>query len=153
MARKSFKKGVKSIIDSIDNDNKKASTKKQPASKPKAKLATPKKKANESILNDYEFNLGSRFVVQEVDSAMNTFKEVLSKSGRVLITSDEVTEMDVSYIQMIVAFEKAAKGKNLKVNWQLKFSDDIMKTMINTGLTDILKPFIDESMAEIFTNG
>jgi hypothetical protein len=153
MAKKSFKKGVKNVIDSIDNDKKPVSEKKPAITKPKAKPAATARKRNEPEQKTIEFNLGSRFVVQEVSSGMDLLKTALANRGDIVISSDVVTEMDVSYMQMILAFDKAAKEKKLNVTWQLKFSDDIMKSLNNSGICEILTPFIDDSMAEIVGNG
>lgn len=152
MAKKSFKKGVKNVIDSIDNDKKKVTAKKSATRNLKANpTATPQKSTAPASKRD-EFNLGGRFVVQEVNAAFTSLKKALATSGEIIITSDEVTEMDVSYMQMIIAFDKAAREKKLNVTWKLKFSDDIMKSLNHSGVCEVLTPFIDDSMAEIFGN-
>ncbi|PLX17626.1 MAG: hypothetical protein C0599_13390 [Salinivirgaceae bacterium] len=152
MARKSFKKGVKSVIDSIDKDTPKAAPKKATKAKPKAapkvtatKTVAPKKTATRNMV----FNLGSRFVVGEVKTGMTVLNEALKQKEKISITSGMVAELDVSYAQMIIAFDKAAKAKNLDVTWHLKFSEEITKIMKNSGLCDILSPFIESSQEEV----
>jgi hypothetical protein len=155
MAKKSFKKGVKSVIDSIDNDKKDNTPEKKITNEPKTKTSATRQKPKpvQQKEKKQEFSLGNRFIVQEANTAMIKLKEALSNNNEVTILSDEIIELDVSFMQMIVAFDKAANAKELKVNWKLIFSDDIIKVMQHSGMCDVLKPFLDESMAEIVANG
>ena len=154
MARKSFKKGVKNVIDSIDNDRKQPKASAPKAAQPKRKPAgsKPVKKAPAKKEHN-EYNLGSRFVVQESASAMEKFNEALNQTTEIDIVSDEVTELDLSFVQMILAFHELAEKKKLKLLWKLRFSDDIIKSIQSAGLYDALNPFFDESMAEVVANG
>lgn len=155
MAKKSFKKGVKSVIDSIENDKKDNTSHTENANVTNAKTSATRQKTKPVAQKSgkQEYNLGNRFVVQEVNAAMIKLQEALSQNAEVTILSDEVVDLDVSYMQMIVAFDKAANAKGLGVNWKLRFSDDILRVMHHSGMCDVLKPFLDESMAEIVANG
>ena len=154
MARKSFKKGVKNVIDSIDNDKKEPKAPKPTASSSKSKT-TATKSAKKAVGKNAHivFNLGNRFIVPEVHSAMEKLNKALTQTGEFQIESDEVTELDLSYIQMIIAFHKLAESKKLRVSWKLRFTDDIIKSMQQAGLYEALLPFFDESMAEVVANG
>jgi 2-polyprenyl-3-methyl-5-hydroxy-6-metoxy-1,4-benzoquinol methylase len=153
MARKSFKKGVKSIIDSIDNTAPKQAPKKDAhpkATEPlKTKAAISPKAKKSTVKKDISFNLGSKFTVQDVHAGITTLKEALNQTGRIIISSDVVTELDVSFMQILVAFEKAAKAKSLEINWQIKFSDDLMKIMQHSGMCEVLKNIIGETKEEV----
>lgn len=126
MAKKNFKKGVKNVIEPFDKqkstnnaaDNKKSSQKKQ---------------TNTNIVK-----LSPSFLVQNVDEAKSKLSNLLQQDQPVTVTSEEVTEIDLSYIQLLIAFENAAYQKSIKVNWDLKISDEIIKLLRSIGMCHIM---------------
>lgn len=124
MAKKSFKKGVKNVINS---DSK--------ADNPQATQNT-----NSSTM-PVQVDLGAAFTVQNAETARQQLNSLLQGQPEVTVKSPEVTEIDVSYIQLFVAFEKEADRKNIKVNWDIRLSEETANLLKGVGMCHIMTQY------------
>ncbi|MDA3866936.1 MAG: STAS domain-containing protein [Salinivirgaceae bacterium] len=127
MAKKSFKSGVKNIIDSIDDAKTSTSSRNK----------TTKQKSSGKPATTVSINLSDALTVQNAVALKAELNDAL-KSKKVTISSDEITEIDLSAIQLLITFEKSAAQKNIPINWQLQPSEDVRRLVRLSGLNDFL---------------
>ncbi len=136
MAKKSFKKGVKNIIEPTEKEtvNKTSQKRTNKKTAPKSKPAPAGKK--QTVVK-----LGSSFMVQNAGNAKQKLNEALDAKGEVEITSEEIEEIDVSYIQLLMAFDKEAEKRKRNIKWNIRFTEDTKTLLQHTGMCHILSKF------------
>ncbi|MFO7864754.1 MAG: STAS domain-containing protein [Salinivirgaceae bacterium] len=127
MAKKSFKSGVKNIIDSIDEQKSPTSSRKP----------SDKKKGSQKSATNVTITLTNALTVQNAGPLKAELTEAL-KRKKVTISSEEITEIDVSSIQLLIAFEKSAVQKDVAIDWQLTPSEDVRNLVKLSGLNNFL---------------
>jgi len=135
MAKKSFKKGVKNVIDSIDAGTEQASSpKKQPAAKTQKKAALQKTKPA-------RIKLGPAYTVQNSNELKSTLETALKSKEKIEITSVEITEIDVAFIQLLMAFDEEAKKQKRAVDYDIRLSSDVIQMLGTIGMKDAMTVF------------
>ena len=135
MAKKSFKKGVKNVIDSIDAGKEQPpSSKKQPAAKTQKKAASQKS-------NPASIKLGPAYTVQNSNELKSTLETALNSKEKIEITSVEITEIDVAFIQLLMAFDEEVKKQKKAVDYDIRFSSDVTHMLSTIGMKDAMTAF------------
>ena len=127
MAKKSFKSGVKNIIDSIDDQ--------KPSAAPQKKVNIQKN--SEKLATTSTIALPGALTVQNAVAIKAELDDAL-KGKKITISSEEITEIDVSAIQLLMAFEKIAIQKNIAIDWQIEPTEDVRNLVKLSGLNDFL---------------
>ncbi len=135
MAKKSFKKGVKNVINSIETGNEPApEAKKKPAAKTQKKAATQK-------TNPAKIKLGPAYTVQNSNELKSTLETALKSKEKIEISSVEITEIDIAFIQLLIAFDEAAKMQKRDIEYDIRFSSDVNHMLTTIGMKDALSAF------------
>ncbi len=136
MAKKSFKKGVRNIIEPANKDQNNKSPQKSD-NKSTARKTKPRASSRKKPV----VNLGDSFVVQNAGTAKQKLNEALKSKDEVEITSAEINEIDISFIQLLMAFDKEAEKRKMKINWNIRFAEDTKSLLQHTGMCHILSNF------------
>mgnify|MGYP006273111019 CR=1 FL=1 len=131
MARKSFKKGVKNVINSIETDK---DARKQADGKSTSKKTDTKPQQN-------RIRLDKSLTVQNADRVKRQLEQALKSKQKVEITSEEISEVDVSVLQILITFDQAATRKKLQVAYELRFSKDMQHLLELSGMSTFVSSF------------
>ena len=131
MARKSFKKGVKKVINSIETDK---DARKQADGKSTSKKTDTKPQQN-------RIRLDKSLTVQNADRVKRQLEQALKSKQKVEITSEEISEVDVSVLQILITFDQAATRKKLQVAYELRFSKDMQHLLELSGMSTFVSSF------------
>ena len=135
MAKKSFKKGVKNVINSIETGNERApEAKKKPTAKTQKKAATQK-------TNPAKIKLGPAYTVQNSNELKSTLETALKSKEKIEISSVEITEIDIAFIQLLIAFDEAAKMQKRDIEYDIRFSSDVNNMLQTIGMKDAMTVF------------
>lgn len=128
MAKKSFKKGVDSLIQSTANQEDKKQSKPKESSE-KAKPPKSEKQIQENMIID----LGSRLTIDKVDEFKGMIMDAYDKGGNVVLKSNQVDDIDLAFIQMIKAMERSFKDGKKEFKMDIKVSDSAAELLKHSG--------------------
>lgn len=135
MAKKNFKKGVKNVIDSIE---KVEATHQKHSDENHEEVSSNAASASKSFIVE----LGGTFTVSNVKQAKTMLTEVASGHAELTIKSAPVTDVDVSFIQLLTAFDKMAVERGILVHWAIVLTSEISQLLRNTNMHRTIEPFL-----------
>jgi len=135
MAKKNFKKGVKNLIESIENTD----TPHQEKLNDVKGVAEPKEVSRPQ---PFIVELGSIFTVSNVKHAQGMMNEVALNYDALTIKSAPVTDIDVSFIQLLVAFDKMAHERQINISWNIVLTSEITQLLRHTNMYCTIEPYL-----------
>lgn len=135
MAKKSFKKGVDSLIQPTGNNEKKEKPKKGT----KTTSPNPKTKNSGKEEEKITLDLGARLTIDNLPVFKQKIEDALSRSKSVILKSDYVEDIDLPFIQMVMATERSCEIEKKKLILELNIPDDVAQLLINSGFNNFFK--------------
>jgi len=83
--------------------------------------------------------LNKELTIFSIETAKDEFRSVLEGFKYITLSLNKVENIDLSFLQLIYAFMKAAKAKGLEVNIEGQLPEEQQGLIANSGLTKIIE--------------
>ncbi len=83
--------------------------------------------------------LKDQVLVNQIETVKKNLLSLIDKSNTIQIVGDNIKNIDITFIQILLALKKSAKIKNKQINFNLNLSEDIVVLLENNGFIEFNK--------------